>query len=107
MVMPDAIKSLISLEAAPAEDLNQYVYNVTSFSLSAQDIHDIVLHAFPDAQITFSVDERRQKIVDSWPEDIDDSAARQDWQWQPDYDQQRAFEEYLIPAIRTRYQVRS
>lgn len=104
MVMPDAIKSLISLEAAPAEDLNQYVYNVTSFSLSAQDIHDIVVHAFPGAQITFSVDERRQKIVDSWPEDIDDSASRQDWQWQPDFDQQRAFEEYLIPAIKARYQ---
>ncbi|MCJ7693933.1 MAG: NAD-dependent epimerase/dehydratase family protein [Anaerolineaceae bacterium] len=104
MVMPDAIKSLVTLEAAPREKLGQYVYNVTSFSPTAQEIHDIVLKAFPHAEITFEIDERRQKIVDSWPEDIDDTAARQDWGWQPDYDQQRAFEEYLIPAIKMRYQ---
>jgi len=42
--------------------------------------------------------------VDSWPEDIDDSAAERDWGWKPDYDQTRAFEEYLIPAIRNAMQ---
>lgn len=104
MVMPDAIKSLIMLEATPRDKLSQFVYNVTSFSMSAQEIFNIVKKAFPSAQITFAVDERRQKIVDSWPESIDDSVARKDWQWQPDYDLQRSFEEYLIPAIRSRYQ---
>lgn len=103
MVMPDAIKSLLMLEAAPKEKLTQLVYNVTSFSPSAQEICDIVKNAFPKAQISFSVDENRQGIVDTWPADIDDSAARKDWDWKPEYDQKRSFEEYLIPAIRQRY----
>lgn len=103
MVMPDAIRSLVKLEASPREKLGQYVYNVTSFSPSAQEIYDIVLKAFPGAEIRFEVDERRQKIVDTWPEDIDDTAAQKDWGWKPDYDLIRAFEGYLIPAIKNRY----
>ena len=104
MVMPDAVKSLILLEAADRSRLTQDVYNVTSFNPTAQEIYDIALNAFPDAKINFSPDVNRQGIVDSWPEDIDDSSARSDWDWQPDYDQKRAFEEYLIPAIRKTYQ---
>lgn len=104
MVMPDAVKSLIMLEAADRSRLTQDVYNVTSFNPTAQEIYDIVLEAFPDAKINFAPDAKRQGIVDSWPEDIDDSSARSDWDWQPDYDQKRAFEEYLIPAIRKTYQ---
>lgn len=103
MVMPDAVKSLISLEAADREKLTQAVYNVTSFNPSAQEIYDITLMAFPNAKIEFTPDHERQGIVDSWPADTDDSAARNDWGWQPDFDQVRSFEEYLIPAIRTRY----
>lgn len=104
MVMPDAIKALLHLEAAEQSNLSQYVYNVTSFSPRAQDIYDIVKEEFPEAQISFNVDPKRQKIVDSWPEDVDDSAAQHDWNWQPDYDQERAFKDYLIPAIKQLYQ---
>ncbi|MFZ3070722.1 MAG: NAD-dependent epimerase/dehydratase family protein [Anaerolineaceae bacterium] len=103
MVMPDAIKSLIQLEEVEKKCLTQEVYNVTSFNPSAQEIYNITTQAFPNSHITFEADLRRQRIVDSWPEDMDDSAARQDWGWQPDYDQQRAFNEYLIPAIRSHY----
>jgi nucleoside-diphosphate-sugar epimerase len=103
MVMPDAIKSLLLLEAAPASTLTQLVYNVTSFSLSAQEIYEIVIKAFPDAEITFEPHSSRQGIVDSWPADVDDSKARMDWNWNPDYDVTRSFEEYLIPAVRLRY----
>lgn len=103
MVMPDAVKALLELEAAPQKNLSKLVYNVTSFSPTAQEIHDIVKAAFPAAQIEFSPHLSRQAIVDSWPADIDDSAAQQDWGWKPDYDQTRAFEEYLIPAIRQHY----
>jgi threonine 3-dehydrogenase len=53
--------------------------------------------------VTFKPHASRQKIVDTWPEDVDDSNARKDWRWTPDYDQKRAFDEYLIPAIRARY----
>ncbi len=103
MVMPDAVKSLIMLEAADREKLHQDVYNVTSFNPTAQEIYDITLSAFPGAKINFAPDKARQGIVDTWPADTDDSAARNDWGWQPDYDQTRAFEEYLIPSIRKQY----
>ena len=60
----------------------------------------MVLAACPEAAITFKVDEKRQAIVDSWPADVDDPAARADWGFNPMYDFDRAFREYLIPTIR-------
>lgn len=104
MAMPDAINALLHLANAPRIALSRPVYNVTSFSLSASQIRDLVLDAFPDAQITFQPDLKRQHIVDSWPTDLDDKDARRDWGWQPDYDINRAFYEYLIPNIVKRYQ---
>jgi len=103
MVMPDAITALLMLEAAPRENLGQRVYNVTSFSPTAGEILEMILRAFPAARITFAPDVRRQGIVDSWPADVDDSAARRDWGWKPEYDLRRSFEEYLIPSVRQRY----
>jgi threonine 3-dehydrogenase len=105
MAMPDAVKALIDLAGAPQSALSRLVYNVTSFSLSAGDFHDRVLAHFPDACITFHPDLKRQQIVDTWPADLDDCAARRDWGWNPAYDADRAFAEYLVPNIRRRYQV--
>ncbi len=107
MVMPDAIKALMELSEAPRETLNHRVYNVTSFSLSASEIADYVKAAFSDAEIRYTPDPKRQAIVNSWPADLDDSAARRDWGWAPDYDVQRSFNEYLIPNIRRRYQTQA
>jgi threonine 3-dehydrogenase len=103
MVMPDAIKAMLTLSEAPKEKLSQTVYNVTSFSIQAKEIADLVLKVFPDTEISYNPNPARQKIVDSWPADIDDSPARQDWDWQPDYDVTRAFKEYLIPEIQKKY----
>jgi threonine 3-dehydrogenase len=103
MAMPDAITSLLQLAGAQQEELRRNVYNVTSFSLSAADFRDRVLKAFPQAQITFDPDQRRQRIVDSWPAGMNDRAARKDWGWQPAYDIDRAFDEYLVPNIIRRY----
>lgn len=103
MTMPDAIKSLLMLEEAPLSKLTQLSYNVASFSPSADDIYQYVSNAFPEAKIDYHVHPQRQAIVDSWPEDINDTPARKDWGWQPDYDLERSFGEYLIPAIKTRY----
>jgi threonine 3-dehydrogenase len=103
MAMPDAIQALLRLELAPRENLTRTAYNITAFSPSAGEIRTIVQQAFPGAVVSFSPDDRRQAIVDSWPAEIDDSAARHDWGWMPEFDQQRAFHEYLIPHIRTRY----
>ncbi len=104
MAMPDAVKALVDLANAPRENLRRRVYNVTSFSLSAAEFRDWVLRFFPEARITFEPDVKRQNIVDSWPADLDDSAARRDWNWQPAYDVERAFAEYLVPNIRSRYE---
>lgn len=104
MAMPDAVKALLLLAKAPAANLSRRVYNITSFSLSAAEFRDRVLKFFPDAQITFKTDFKRQGIVDSWPADLNDNDARRDWGWKPDYDIQRSFEEYLVPNIRKRYQ---
>lgn len=104
MVMPDAIKSLLLLTEAPGGTLGRLVYNVTSFCLSAEEFRQRVLKAFPSAEITFEPDLKREGIVNSWPADLDDSHARRDWGWQPDYDVDRSFDEYLVPNIRKRYQ---
>jgi nucleoside-diphosphate-sugar epimerase len=104
MAMPDAIKSLLLLTDAPQPALKHTVYNVTSFSLSAAEFQQRVLQHFPGAQISYAPDLKRQAIVDSWPADLDDSAAQRQWGWQPDYDVDRAFDEYLVPNIRRRYQ---
>ncbi len=103
MVMPDAIKGLLMLETAPTQKIKHLVYNITSFSPTAQEIYDIVIKAYPSAKINFSPHPSRQEIVDSWPGDVDDSLAREEWDWMPDYNQERAFEQYLIPAITERY----
>jgi len=104
MAMPDAIKALTMLDIAPKEKLSAHVYNITSFNPSAGEIFEEVRRAFPGAQVSFVPDHHRQAIVDSWPTDQDDSLARKDWGWQPDYDQRRAFEDYLVPNIRRRYE---
>jgi nucleoside-diphosphate-sugar epimerase len=103
MVMPDAVKSLVMLAQAPSEALSRAVYNVTSFSLTAAQIKEMVKKTFPEAEITFEADLKRQKIVDSWPADLDDHDARRDWGWEPDYNTERAFNQYLIPNIAGRY----
>jgi nucleoside-diphosphate-sugar epimerase len=104
MAMPDAIDALLALAAAPLARLSRTAYNVAAFSADAQEIYDLVRAAFPDARIDWRVDTKRQAIVDSWPEAVDDTLARGDWGFAPLYDCRKAFDEYLIPTIRKRYQ---
>lgn len=103
MAMPDGVEALLRLAAAPREKLTRTAYNVTAFNPSAEEIREVVLKAFPEAQISYTLDKKRQGIIDSWPADVDDSAARRDWGFAPQYDFARAFTEYLIPNIRKRY----
>lgn len=103
MAMPDAVRALLGLLEAPAATLSRPSYNITGFSVSAAEIADRVRAAFPRAEIRYAVDANRARIVDSWPADMDDSRARADWGWRAQYDADRAFEEYLLPAVRARY----
>ncbi len=104
MAMPDGVEALLALAAAPKSGLTRTAYNVGAFNPSAEEMRKAVVAAFPDADITWENDAKRQGIVDSWPEDVDDSAARQDWGFSPRFDFTRAFSEYLIPTIRKRYE---
>ena len=106
MAMPDGVDALLKLAAAPREALTRTAYNVGAFNPSAREIQDVVMRAFPGAELTWETDEKRQGIVDSWPSDVDDSAARRDWAFAPRYDFDRAFSDYLIPTIRERYEQR-
>jgi nucleoside-diphosphate-sugar epimerase len=103
MAMPDGVEALLRLAASPRERLTRLAYNVAAFNPSAEDIRGIVVDAFPTAAITWQNDTKRQRIVDSWPAEVDDTAARKDWGFAPRYDFERAFSDYLIPGIRKRY----
>jgi len=97
------VDALLALAAAPRDRLTRSAYNLTAFNPSAAEIREVVVAAFPDASLEYTVDAKRQGIVDSWPAAVDDSAARRDWGFDPKYDFERAFREYLIPTIRQRY----
>ena len=103
MSMPDAVEALLQLAAAPRASLTRTAYNVAAFNPSASEVAQIVSRAFPGSNISWEPDAKRQEIVDSWPAEVDDSAARRDWGFAPRLDFQRAFAEYLIPTIKQRY----
>jgi threonine 3-dehydrogenase len=103
MAMPDAIKSLLMLVDVPGEKLHHNVYNIAAFAITAGEFRDRAVKAFPGADITFAPNPRRQGIVDSWPEDVDDTLARTEWNWKPDYDADAFFDDYFLPEIRKRY----
>ncbi|MHC4908215.1 MAG: NAD-dependent epimerase/dehydratase family protein [Planctomycetota bacterium] len=104
MTMPDAITAVLKLADVEESSLTRRVYNITSFNPSAGEFAEMVGRHFSGAQITFEPDEQRQAIVDSWPEDVDDSAARADWGYAPEHDLETAFDTYLVPHIRARYE---
>jgi threonine 3-dehydrogenase len=103
MAMPDGVQALLTLAAAPRDRLSRTAYNLAAFNPSAEEIRTEVMRVFPQSQISWSTDVKRQAIVDSWPEAVDDSAARKDWGFAPAFDFQTAFRDYLIPTIQARY----
>ena len=103
MAMPDGVDALLQLAAAPRSGLTRTAYNVAAFNPSADEIRQVVTRAFPRAAVAWDVDRKRQGILDTWPADVDDAAARRDWGFAPQYDFARAFSDYLIPTIRQRY----
>jgi threonine 3-dehydrogenase len=103
MAMPDAIDALLRLAGVARDRLTRTAYNLTAFSPTAEEVCEVVTRAFPRADVTWETDLKRQRIVDSWPAEVDDTAARRDWGFAPRYDFARAFDDYLIPTIRERY----
>ena len=86
MYMPDALKAALNLmEADPSRLKHRNAYNVTAESFNPDQLAREIKKYIPDFEINYDVDPMRQAIADSWPNRLDDSAAREDWGWSPDY----------------------
>lgn len=86
MYMPDCLKATIDLMEAPFEKLKRHNdYNVGSMSFTVKDLADSIKKVMPDFTIDYEPD-YRQDIADSWPDGVEDTAAREDWDWNPSFD---------------------
>lgn len=103
MAMDDAVDILIKLASTEKAKLTRSVYEVSGFSVSAKDIETKVKEFFPSVNVTYKIDEARQRIVDSWPKEVGSEAAIVDWGYSIQFDFNKAFTEYLIPKIKNRY----
>jgi nucleoside-diphosphate-sugar epimerase len=85
LYMPDALKATLDIMHAPAESIKiRSSYNLAGMSFSPKEITDSIRKFLPDFNTEYNPD-NRQAIADSWPNSIDDSEARKDWNWKPDY----------------------
>ncbi len=95
MYMPDAIRGIMELMEAPKEKIKVNTsYNLAAISFSAQELADVVKKKVPGFSCSFKPD-ARQKIADSWPQSIDDSAARADWGWKHEYGLEKMADDML------------
>jgi nucleoside-diphosphate-sugar epimerase len=86
MYMSDAVKAAIDLMNAPGEKITvRTSYNVSAISFSPEEIAASIKEQVPGFEIVYEPD-YRQQIASSWPDSIDDTEARADWGWKPDYD---------------------
>tara|TARA_Y100001968_G_scaffold133865_1_gene122114 strand:- start:691 stop:1686 length:996 start_codon:yes stop_codon:yes gene_type:complete len=104
MMMDDAIDAIINLMQANQESLSQMIYNIGSFSATALEFKNIITKQFNNAKINFKVNEKKQSMVDSWPEDVDYTYATNDWNFSPKYNFEKSFLNYLIPSVRNKYE---
>lgn len=96
MYMPDAIKATIDLMEADAARLeHRNAYNITAMNFTPEELAAAIRAHLPEFEITYEVDPVRQAIADSWPDSLDDSAARIEWGWSPDYNLQAMTGEML------------
>lgn len=103
MAMSDAVDILLKLLKVDRKKLTQNVYEIGGFSVSAKEIENEVKSNFAYAQISYNINEERQKIVDSWPKKVDSKIAVKDWGYLIKYDFKSTFNKYLIPKIKKRY----
>jgi len=87
MYMPDAIRATVGLmEADPAKLVHRNAFNLASINFTPEELAAEIRKHLPDFEIDYDIDPVRQRIADSWPQSLDDSAARTEWGWSPRYD---------------------
>lgn len=100
MYMPDALRATIELmEADPTKLIHRNSFNLASMSFEPTEIIAEVKRLVPELEVKFEIDELRQSIADSWPNSMDDSCARAEWGWKPEYDL-RAMSEDMVLKLR-------
>jgi nucleoside-diphosphate-sugar epimerase len=96
MYMPDAVRAAIEvMEAEPATLVHRNAFNVTAMQLTPASLSQLIRQHIPDFEIDYAVDPVRQRIADSWPIRIDDSAAREEWGWRPEFNAETMVEDML------------
>lgn len=87
MYMPDALRAAIEImEADPDRLVHRNSFNITAMSFDPETIFQSIKRRVPEFRMTYKVDPLRQSIADSWPNSLDDSCAREEWDWKPEYD---------------------
>jgi len=103
MYMPDCIKSAIQLMEADFSKLKHHTnFNVTAMSFSAKELEEEIKKHIPDFSCEYKPD-FRQEIAESWPRTIDDSCAREEWGWKPDYDLKKMVKD-MIEKLTKKYE---
>lgn len=96
MYMPDAIRAIIGLmEADPERLVHRNAFNVTGMQLAPDGLAAEIRKHLPGFEIDYDIDPVRRSIADSWPDRIDDSAAREEWGWRPEFDAAAMTEDML------------
>lgn len=96
MYMPDAVRAMIEImEADPSRLIHRNAFNVTAMNFTPAQLADSIRKHLPDFTISYEVDPVRQAIADSWPNYMDDSAARSEWGWKHEYDLDSVTEDML------------
>lgn len=87
MYMPDALRAAIEImEADPSKLVHRNSFNIASMSFDPEMIFEAIKRKVPDFEMEYELDPLRQKIADSWPDSLDDTCAREEWGWKPEYD---------------------
>lgn len=87
MYMPDALNGSIKLmEADPSRLIHRNAFNIASMSFAPETIYEAIRREVPGFEMEYQPDSLKQSIADSWPDSMDDSCARQEWDWKPEYD---------------------
>lgn len=87
MYMPDALRAAVEImEADPCRLVHRNSFNIASMSFDPEEIYAKIKEYIPGFEMEYDLDPLRQKIADSWPDSLDDTCAREEWDWKPEYD---------------------